>query len=368
MTKTLLSFREHDIWVTVDGKQVEHYNVSVNEKSNQIQCWIPSEDDKPFAVKVKKTTSTFHTGLKFFVDGRFSGSYPRLKSTCNKVGSMSYFRVSEREVRDFKFGHLETTDDDTYLNGPNSLDNIGEIKIVCDIIDLTPTVDLTRKITKSSSSEFTKVHERSGKALNHRVGFAEKRRKETKATYEYTHGSELATFTFKYRPLNILQAMGIAPRPAESYQQEISCSTSLTPMSTQQENLSTEPEIEGVTWYRQTPASTSYAAGKHKGDRNQKSIVIKQESIKQEFDIKQEFGVKQEFDIKQELDLTQGFNEFDIKQEYDIEVKREEVGMVAGEKRSGEAAMVSNSKRSTKKVKREQTQNRFIFSEIIDLT
>ena len=46
MNTRRLSYKGFEIWVTVDGKEVEHYGVTIDQSKNSIKCWIPSEDGK----------------------------------------------------------------------------------------------------------------------------------------------------------------------------------------------------------------------------------------------------------------------------------------------------------------------------------
>ena len=41
-----LSFKGCNMKVTVEGKGVNHYGVTVDEEAKHINCWIPSENDK----------------------------------------------------------------------------------------------------------------------------------------------------------------------------------------------------------------------------------------------------------------------------------------------------------------------------------
>ncbi|KAF8910592.1 hypothetical protein CPB84DRAFT_1842585 [Gymnopilus junonius] len=219
MQTTCLSFKDHKIWVTVDGKEVEHYDVTCNEEIKEISCWIPSENDKPFSVCTQSTSDAEAYDYPFdvYLDGRLCLRKLFRRENWGKVRTLSYSTISSTGVRDFKFGSLKTTDDDVYLEENNS-QNIGEIKI-----DVFQAVVLSKEPESINPPllpipEPEKIHERSKKALDHPNNKRAKGR--TFRFIKFEPRSKLATFVFKYRPLAVLQANGIAPREPTPVKEE----------------------------------------------------------------------------------------------------------------------------------------------------
>ncbi|KAF8910593.1 hypothetical protein CPB84DRAFT_1764089 [Gymnopilus junonius] len=207
MSTKLLSFKGHDIWITVDGKEVEHYGVTSDESTNSVQCWIPSENDKPFAICVRNDPIEIDCALKIFLDGHACASFLFQKGL-KWERTISYSTISATEVRDFIFGSLDSTDDDAYLEG-STLQSLGEIR--AEIYKAT-VLEVESTGAFYSIPEVGKVHERSKKAVNHQVKFSQSRQLEKPISRSRVNYLEkLATFTFLYRPLAVLQATDIAP-------------------------------------------------------------------------------------------------------------------------------------------------------------
>ncbi|KDR76113.1 hypothetical protein GALMADRAFT_267771 [Galerina marginata CBS 339.88] len=107
---------------------------------------------------------------------------------------------------------MEVTDDEAYFE--NSSQNRGEIKIIfykVRSVKRDPVVVVSKNY--ASPSEIRKIHERSKKALSHQVRYSETVRTEVdrSANCRVNVYAILATFIFRYRPLAMLQANGIAP-------------------------------------------------------------------------------------------------------------------------------------------------------------
>ncbi|KAJ3775410.1 hypothetical protein EV361DRAFT_793872 [Lentinula raphanica] len=72
----MLTHRGFSAWIEVDGKALPEYLTAVNDKSNQVSCWIPSEESKAFSVHWsdaggKVDTCSFITLDGVVVPGRF---------------------------------------------------------------------------------------------------------------------------------------------------------------------------------------------------------------------------------------------------------------------------------------------------------
>ncbi|KDR76118.1 hypothetical protein GALMADRAFT_139861 [Galerina marginata CBS 339.88] len=214
MASTRLSMGCHDVWISVGGKEVEHFGMEIKESTKEISCWIPSEAGQKFCAGIQRTTAEFASAVDLHLDGHccYSGTIPL--TSLNRPYSISYAIVSPTESRNFKFGSLETTDDDTYLESPDSVRSIGEIKLV---LHKATYLNGNAKEDFFSPPETKKVHERSMKALSHQINYGEIKRLDKVPHIGLVKRREvLGTFIFRYRPLAMLQANGIAPRDPSS--------------------------------------------------------------------------------------------------------------------------------------------------------
>ncbi|KAL1739078.1 hypothetical protein HDZ31DRAFT_49977 [Schizophyllum fasciatum] len=160
----------------------------------------------------------------------------------------TFDRVYESETgcRDLRFGELAFTDDDAYLRRDQR--SVGEITVTVWQCKLEGYEDF---IPVESLAEPIKLHERAHKALAHGVTYGEVK---NDAQMAFTanivdiSASPLASFTFRYRSLDMLRATGIAPAPESQPSQSQSQSRSRSPGSSRgvkresSRTLSREPE------------------------------------------------------------------------------------------------------------------------------
>ncbi|KAF7374312.1 hypothetical protein MSAN_00314600 [Mycena sanguinolenta] len=213
------------VWVSVDDVELSEFAVEYSADEKEGSCWIPSECDKKFSVNWKHTNSSpRHTvNAMVSVDGIRCGSNdmicrdrkrPHIASGCRtSVATSAYTR------RPLLFGRQELTDDDELLNAAISPE-FGSIKVeVRHVREVHSHRSHRRPVWHGQDRSFETpvLHERSKKAIGHSVQFgAEFQAVNTKAN-QIEVVRELATFVFKYRPIELLRAQGIAPplvRPA----------------------------------------------------------------------------------------------------------------------------------------------------------
>ncbi|KAH7906538.1 hypothetical protein BJ138DRAFT_1016033 [Hygrophoropsis aurantiaca] len=202
--------------VMVDGVELKEYGVTIDpaDPQNKITCWIASEEGKKFTVqwkcwsRVRKDASSGTV----VVDGtRCAGKSIHPGSLGHHdTGRRSYIGT-DTSTRDFLFSRVQLTDDDSYLD--QSLPkNLGEISL-----EMTFGRAGSRLVSRQDHAlpdKEEKIHERAKKVTSHRVGFAESVRRSHPRSLTKFHQNNMPplVFVFKYRPLEILQANGIAPR------------------------------------------------------------------------------------------------------------------------------------------------------------
>ncbi|KAJ7340696.1 hypothetical protein DFH08DRAFT_244139 [Mycena albidolilacea] len=207
-------------WISVDGVELPEFAVEYSADGKEASCWIPSECDKQFAVEFKNTrSSSWQTNAEITVDGIQCGSnntycrdhrHPQITS-----GSRNSVAISAHSRRPLLFAQQALTDDDNLLNAAISPE-LGSIKVQMRKVISVPS-RRRQPVWPGDSFESKVLHERSKKAMGHSVQFG--------AAYPAINSqadpieviAELATFVFKYRPIELLRAQGIAPpeiRPA----------------------------------------------------------------------------------------------------------------------------------------------------------
>ncbi|KAJ7354654.1 hypothetical protein DFH08DRAFT_49488 [Mycena albidolilacea] len=205
----MLLWKDFSAWLCIEGKEAPEYDVEVSEDERTVTCWIASELGKKFSVHW--TNSSFYqcTTGRVKMDGTDCGgktiSGRILPQTVCKDGL-----TDGATLKPFMFSSLSLTDDDAYLGGA-FLPDLGVIKLV-----ITPTQvssNQTRHSGRGSDLSTLKVHERSKKAVTQQITLAQAKMLATPITFVTTTptGPAVVTFLFKYRPIDILRANGIAP-------------------------------------------------------------------------------------------------------------------------------------------------------------
>ncbi|KAJ7049705.1 hypothetical protein C8F01DRAFT_1181591 [Mycena amicta] len=206
--------------ITIDGVQATEYEVEVSPDQKTVTCWVASELGKKFSVKWWKTSYLGGATAGFVdLDGNPGGGkivYPGERLPMEVRGL-----TEGATLKPFIFSSLEITDDDQLLGGPSHSD-LGFIKLKITPVAVGKTIPAAAtRAAPSGLSQKLKVHERSKKAVTQQVGLGEaealpKAAGTTLITYT---GPEVVVFTWRYRPLDILRASGVAPtlkRKAES--------------------------------------------------------------------------------------------------------------------------------------------------------
>jgi hypothetical protein len=207
-------------WITVDGADLKHYNVEILDNGNKATCWIPSEAGKKFTINWRDSNRINMIGGFIKMDGISCGGNTINPGFVPVTIQKSSLPASSMTEKPFLFSPLELTDDDAYLDQSGASNNLGEIMI--EIWRVAPIASTAAG--RMHFPEAQKVHERSKKALAHRVKLGDEVYAPQKPTLQVKKIDmvPLVTFVFKYRSLDMLRANGIAPtstvqkRPAEA--------------------------------------------------------------------------------------------------------------------------------------------------------
>ncbi|KAL1948508.1 hypothetical protein VTO73DRAFT_12583 [Trametes versicolor] len=208
-----LELNGYSAHVNCDGKELETYDVRM-EDERTISCWIPSEEGKTFIVHWGDDSSSTTMRVDIFMDGR------KVEVLAHENKKTEYCRgaiETSDSLRPFLFAPLVLTDDDALLHSDVSGD-IGTIHV---------EMRRVQRYTKNKTNfrgrhvpEIGSVHERSKKAGVHAVALGQPQEVTVESwTARGVDKEPFATFKFRYRPLELLQANGIAPLPGSSVAQ-----------------------------------------------------------------------------------------------------------------------------------------------------
>ncbi|KAI6149869.1 hypothetical protein BKA82DRAFT_997796 [Pisolithus tinctorius] len=201
--------------VVVEGKELEEYEVTISNGGKQVTCWIASEAGKKFSV-----TWECHSMKR--LDSRGELTVDSIICSClilskgrNHRGDFSTLHLGTKE-RDLMFCDLQLTDDEALL-GKSVSNQLGEItlRIYRGRINRENIKKGTLGTDSGLTTDANVYHEKSVKKLTtHCVGFGPERESRVYNLVDFTpNRSPPLEFVFKYRPIGILQANGIAPRP-----------------------------------------------------------------------------------------------------------------------------------------------------------
>jgi hypothetical protein len=209
-------------WIEVDGAELSIFDVQ--KDGQKVTGWIPSESGKNFSVKWSVTNTRLSSmSGDVYIDGTFlSGMI--MRAGAPRTFTSSGVSTSATTEKPFVFSRLELTDDDNYLN--QAVTELGDIKLIVSLATIGEVTNIY-----AHRGTVGKVHERSKKATGHKVGLGEEKVVAHTSMLSVKPLATIATFIFKYRPLDMLRAQGIAP-PAESIKRAAS---------------STEPEVLDLT-------------------------------------------------------------------------------------------------------------------------
>ncbi|KIY63010.1 hypothetical protein CYLTODRAFT_426459 [Cylindrobasidium torrendii FP15055 ss-10] len=195
-------------WVCVDGVRCEEFQETVSENGRDVTCWIASEAGKTFSIHWTDVPVD-QTAYMLTIDGASVGGVCCKDPNGRRIeNTMTGRRVAATEERPFMFAPIKQSDDESLLL--NSIEGVGEIKIKTYTAHFTPT----HPTYKQPDAQKT-FHERMKKGVDHQTSFGEARYSPPTSGVSYipTQIGPIYSLTFKYRPLNVLQAHGIAPPP-----------------------------------------------------------------------------------------------------------------------------------------------------------
>ncbi|KAI5990094.1 hypothetical protein EDD15DRAFT_1177203 [Pisolithus albus] len=202
-------------YIVVEGEESKEYEVTVDSGGTQATCWIGSEAGKKFSVMWRRHSINGPASRgEVTVDG-VGCCCINLLPRDNEVTASCSRMVRGTTQRDLMFCDLQLSDDDA-LVGKSVSSYLGEITLRI----WFGTFHWQRRRQGTIlplTSHANTYHEKSVKKLTtHCVGFGPEREREVRPMHWKMSPNQdpPLNFIFKYRPIGILQANGVAPRPA----------------------------------------------------------------------------------------------------------------------------------------------------------
>ncbi|KZT55221.1 hypothetical protein CALCODRAFT_484974 [Calocera cornea HHB12733] len=199
-------------WITVDHNRLPEYDPTYDPDTNTWTCWIPSDAGQRFVVHWRNFGKRATTGAYVYVDGEFADGKLLMRSNPVQSALVNGKRTASATIARFYFQPIVLTDEENpfLLEDDNTVRAIGEIKIVIHMGRNAGAVAYHHGGVREAKA----VNERAKKAGGHRVQYADEVNDtdDTGAMFRPDPSVTPVTFIFKYRPRDILQAMGILDR------------------------------------------------------------------------------------------------------------------------------------------------------------
>ncbi|KIY44184.1 hypothetical protein FISHEDRAFT_78096 [Fistulina hepatica ATCC 64428] len=196
-------------WISADGQPLKEFQVEQSPQHHRITAWIPSESGMAFTVHWRDHSLERATGGYIYIDGSYAyGGLLQPHINCHAAVFGIY--NTRTTLRPFQFSQVETTDNEALLHS-TSANKIGEIKVaVWEVV-----VGHEEPPVYKEATGVGKVHERSKKGLLHGVKYGAMQTAPPQPNCVSAKKIALiAEFIFLYRPMDLLMANDIAPRPA----------------------------------------------------------------------------------------------------------------------------------------------------------
>ncbi|KAF9062863.1 hypothetical protein BDP27DRAFT_1336068, partial [Rhodocollybia butyracea] len=206
------SFESFSASVVVDGQPLNEYNVETSSKNGctTVTCWIASEAGKQYKVQWKDTVCATNRDGQVYVDGIYCGGKLLRSGYKNRVRVLGGIKTSPTSLRPFEFSHLNMTDNEDVGEMPINVGQI-ELRIYRWQETHTKKTQSTRGLSLPAEQTF---NEKAKKGIDHQTRFGEVVHVETKNLASgKAIGKAFLQFHFRYGPLAVLQANGIAPPP-----------------------------------------------------------------------------------------------------------------------------------------------------------
>ncbi|KAJ6507193.1 hypothetical protein C8R47DRAFT_1209128 [Mycena vitilis] len=184
-------FENFNAWITIGGEPAEEYDVETSEDQKTVTCWIASQLGKRFSVQCTVP----------FLPSDVAGYVTMDGTDCGSSAVRAGFHDNLLLMRGLNDGTVLKPFIIIAISlSSSSHEELGLIELV-----VAPVEIPGRALFQLPSLPQVTVHERCKKGVTQQVTVAEPE----------NAGPVLVTFCFKYRPLDLLRAKGIAPPPPQ---------------------------------------------------------------------------------------------------------------------------------------------------------
>ncbi|KAF5375823.1 hypothetical protein D9757_011186 [Collybiopsis confluens] len=213
--------------VIVDGKPLEEYSVKTVKKkggTTTVTCWIPSEAGKRYEVHWKDSACKQPTKGRLYIDGHPCGG--KICQKKNQIKIQRGIRQAETTLTSFEFASLLVTGvlvaDDDEASALEMPRNAGQIELRIRNYQIEGRGMRTESKFKALPTPQT-YSEKAKKGIDHLTSLSGTITcsRATRTVRGESIGKTFLRFRFRYRPIGILCAQGIAP-PLVTLQSESS--------------------------------------------------------------------------------------------------------------------------------------------------
>ncbi|KAJ7354659.1 hypothetical protein DFH08DRAFT_691732 [Mycena albidolilacea] len=193
-------------WVTIEDTKTPEFDVRRSDST--VTCWIPSEVGKKFSINWSNLSVPGITGGRVLVDGNNCDGQILARKQRPTSTFMNGINETTTSVRPFVFRSLDMTEDDA---DPDSIPDQDLGSIVLEIWKVEKNGAGPSTWANMPAPAPKKIQERSKKAVTQQIGFCDSVDRPPVKVIPCKWKERIATFSFKYRPLELLRANGIAP-------------------------------------------------------------------------------------------------------------------------------------------------------------
>ncbi|KAF8322720.1 hypothetical protein DL93DRAFT_2162840 [Clavulina sp. PMI_390] len=215
MPGAMLELNDFRAWISSNGRRVEQFDIDYDYENNTVSCWIAGTILDEFTVHWRCKNPENASSGHVWIDGKDVASAiirPGNFSPVQRNGA----KLKDGRMRPFTFAKLNLTDDDRMASPHDpSLADIGSIEVRIAWVKLGPAKAAfegydahSRGLVHEKSKKMGAIHTVYGKAVA-----VARTRATTTAPLDPDNPGPHAKFIFRYRTIEMLQAVGIAPRP-----------------------------------------------------------------------------------------------------------------------------------------------------------
>ncbi|KZS98607.1 hypothetical protein SISNIDRAFT_492841 [Sistotremastrum niveocremeum HHB9708] len=229
----------YEAWVEIDGEKLDAFQLEVDEDQDdneleddgstklitRLSCYIPSEAGKVFRIcaTIQRVPTSFLVSMLARVDGKkiFDTEFSVDEKCPEEPGRISFeeYRVDSKHKTKLMFDNITLTDDDTVSEKDDK--RLAQLGTIC--VEIEPGIWVKRKRPRAPPKttrlkKFSPVHEQHKIGGSHCLQIADlildpvKLRKGcVRYDWKRLERKRMYEFTFKYGPLDWLQAKGYAP-------------------------------------------------------------------------------------------------------------------------------------------------------------